>query len=233
MANLDFFQKEISNIHRQLIDKLDRLVVGLSALSDTELIQIAKQIDFFKEMQLLGYDRLINKVGAAFDDEIAFVFSQLDEKQLGRISIASIDALNEVKLFELDYLTSNAKQYANQLKTAMMRGLITGETSPQIISGLSVGFGVGKYISSSEAIFLLGDAFTRFSRTSTAKAYLNFPKTKFTYDGPFDNKTREACQRALKEGPLTQAQINGLGYIDFNNGGGWNCRHRWAKSFED
>ena len=110
LANLDFYTKEIENIQQQLLDKLDNLVSGLQQLSDTELIQIAKQIDFFEEMDKLGYGKLINKVGQTYDDEIAKIYAQLSEKQLESVPAASIQTLTELKNFELDYLRGNAKQ---------------------------------------------------------------------------------------------------------------------------
>ena len=76
LANLDFYNKEIQNIQQQLIDKLDNLVVGLGSLSDTELMQIAKQIDFFAEMEALGFTKLMNRVGKTFDDEIVITQSK-------------------------------------------------------------------------------------------------------------------------------------------------------------
>ena len=231
MANLDFYNKEIANIQQQLLDKLDNLVAGLGQVTDTELMQIAKQIDFFDEMERLGYGRLLQRVSDAYDNQIALVFSELNRRELGKVSVASIDTLRELKNFEMTYLTNGVRQYADQLKTAMLRGIITGETNAQIMAGLQTGFGVGTFISSSEASFLIGDSFRRFSRVSTAKAYKDFPETKFIYDGPFDSKTRDVCQRALKEGELTQKEINSLGYVDFGSGGGYNCRHRWSKVF--
>lgn len=231
LANLDFFNKEIANIQQQLIDKLDNLVAGLTKVSDTELMQLAKQIDFFQEMDRLGYGRLLQRVSDAYDNQIASIFSELSKRELGKVSAASIETLQQLRDFEMTYLTGQARQYADQLKNAMLRGIVTGQTNKQIMSGLARGFGVGTYISSSETSFLIGDAFRRFSRVSTAKAYQDFPKTKFVYDGPFDSKTREVCQRALKEGELTQEQINSLGYVDFGSGGGYNCRHRWSKVF--
>ena len=96
LAKLDFYNKEIENIQQQLIDKLDNLVVGLGTLSDTELMQIAKQIDFFAEMEALGFTKLMNRVGKTFDDEIARVFAELSRKDLGKVSATSIDALREL-----------------------------------------------------------------------------------------------------------------------------------------
>ena len=229
MANLDFYNKEIENIQQQLIDKLDNLVVGLGRVTDTELMQIAKQIDFFAEMETLGFTKLMNRVGKTFDDEIARVFAELSKRELGQVSAASIDALRELKNFEMTYLTNGVRQYSDQLKTAMLRGIITGENNIQIMNNINSTFGVGTYISSSETSFLINDAFSRFSNTTRAKAFEEFPEVKFQYIGTSDNKTREVCQRALQEPPLTREEIDALGYVDFANRGGYNCRHDWVR----
>jgi len=229
LANLDFYNKEIQNIQQQLIDKLDNLVAGLGTLSDTELMQIAKQIDFFDEMDKLGYGKLINRVGKSFDNEIARVFAELSKRELGQVSVASIEALKELKNFEMTYLTNGVRQYSDQLKTAMLRGIITGESNIQIMNNINSTFGVGTFISSSETSFLINDAFSRFSSTSRAKAFEEFPKIKFQYIGTSDNKTREVCQRALKLPPLTRKEIDALGYVSFTDRGGYNCRHDWVR----
>ncbi len=229
MANLDFYNKEIQNIQQQLIDKLDNLVAGLGTLSDTELMQIAKQIDFFDEMDKLGYGKLINRVGKTFDNEIAKVFAELSKRELGQVSVASIEALKELKNFEMTYLTNGVRQYSDQLKTAMLRGIITGESNIQIMNNINSTFGVGTFISSSETSFLINDAFSRFSNASRAKAFEEFPEIKFQYIGASDNKTREVCQRALKLPPLTRKEIDALGYVSFSNRGGYNCRHDWVR----
>jgi len=229
LANLDFYNKEIENIQQQLIDKLDNLVIGLGKVTDTELMQIAKQIDFFDEMEKLGYGKLINRVGKTFDDEIARVFAELSKRELGQVSVASIEALKELKNFEMTYLTNGVRQYSDQLKTAMLRGIITGESNIQIMNNINSTFGVGTFISSSETSFLINDAFSRFSNTSRAKAFEEFPEVKFQYIGTSDNKTRDVCQRALQLPPLTREEIDALGYVSFSDRGGYNCRHDWVR----
>jgi len=180
-------------------------------------------------METLGFTKLMNRVGKTFDDEIARVFAELSKRELGQVSAASIDALRELKNFEMTYLTNGVRQYSDQLKTAMLRGIITGESNIQIMNNINSTFGVGTYISSSETSFLINDAFSRFSNTTRAKAFEEFPEVKFQYIGTSDNKTREVCQRALQEPPLTREEIDALGYVDFANRGGYNCRHDWVR----
>jgi len=232
LADLNFYNKELANIQEQLIKKLDKLVGGLSTVNNTELMQIAKQIDFFDEMNKLGYQTLLAKVSSAYDDEIAAVFAELSARELSQVSAASINVLRDLKDFELTYLTNGVRQYSDQLKNAMLRGIITGESNKQIIAGLSTGFGVGTFISSSEASFLINDGLARFSNTVRAKAFEEFPEIRFKYVGTNDEKTRDVCQRALSaagEKGLTKKQIDALGYVSFAARGGYNCRHDWIR----
>ena len=155
LAKLDFYNKEITKIQQELFDKLDNVVAGLSRLSDTELLQLAQQIDFFTEMETLGYTALLGRVSSTYDDEIATIFAELSNRQLSQVSAASVDVLRQLKDFELTYLSNQVKQYSDQLKVAMLRGLITGQSTSQILSSLNATYGVGNIISSSESAFLI------------------------------------------------------------------------------
>ena len=230
MANLDFYSKEIAKIQEDLLARIDTLVKGLGEVSDTELIQVVKQVDFFEEMERLGYGRLINKVGKTYDDEIAAIFGELTRRELSKVPAASIQALQGLRDLDMAYLTSGVRQYADNLKAAMLRGIITGETNKQIMENLTVGFGVGKFISSSEVSFLINDGLARFSNATRAKAFEKFPKVKFKYIGTSDDKTRDVCKKALQLKPLTRKEIDKLGYVSFSGRGGYNCRHDWVRA---
>lgn len=236
LAKLDFYNKEIAKIQQELFDKLDDVVVGLKTLNNTELLQLAKQIDFFAEMEQLGYSSLLTRTSKAYDDEIAKIFAELSRRELQRVPAASVEILRQLKDFELNYLTGSVRQYADQLKNAMLRGIVTGQTNIQIMNNLTTSFGVGTFISSSETSFLINDAFATFSNATRAKAYEQFPDLTFKYIGPRDDKTRDACKKVFaeieKRGPLTIDEINALtipGFQGFSRRGGYNCRHDFVR----
>lgn len=244
MANLDFYNKEIRNIQEQLLVRIGVLVEGLSQLSDAELLQVAKQIDLFEEMERLGYGKLLRKTMDTYDNEIAAIFGELTRRELAQVPAASIDVLRDLRDFELTYLTGQAKQYADQLKTAMLRGIITGQTNEQIIANLTLSFGVGTFISSGEASFLINDAFATFSSASRAKAFADFPDITFKYIGAKkDSRTRGSCEWILDNNtPRTQKEIqalqvppqeDGSKHFGFSRRGGYNCRHRWVRNSEN
>ena len=236
LAKLDFYNKEIAKIQQELFDKLDNVVVGLKTLNNTELLQLAKQIDFFAEMEQLGYSSLLTRTSKAYDDEIAKIFAELSRRELQRVPAASVEILRQLKDFELNYLTGSVRQYADQLKNAMLRGIVTGQTNIQIMNNLTTSFGVGTFISSSETSFLINDAFATFSNATRAKAYEQFPDLTFKYIGPRDDKTRDACKKVFaeieKRGPLTIDEINALtipGFQGFSRRGGYNFRHDFVR----
>jgi hypothetical protein len=180
---------------------------------------------------------LLKRVKSTYADEISFIYAELGAKDLAKVSVSSVNAVKELVDFELTYLTNNARSYSDQLKVAMLRGIITGESNKQIIQNLSTSFGIGNYLSSSEASFLINDAFATFSNAVRAKAYEDFPDVQFKYIGPKgDGKVRPACKAVFKEvakrGPLTAKEIRNLkidGFFGFSRRGGYNCRHDWIK----
>ena len=96
MANLDFYNKEIAKIQQELLNKLDNVVKGLSTLTDTELLQVAQQIDFYSEMEKIGYAGLLSKVSEAYDDEIAMIYAELSNRQLAKISASNVKTIKRV-----------------------------------------------------------------------------------------------------------------------------------------
>ena len=54
------------------------------------------------------------------------------------------------------------------------------------------------------------------------------PKQKLIYQGPMDSKTRPVCIRMLKEGGMTQSQVESKYPGALRDGGGFQCRHQWV-----
>jgi hypothetical protein len=52
--------------------------------------------------------------------------------------------------------------------------------------------------------------------------------TEFVYVGVNDGKTRPICKSMINAGSLTRAEIDDQYPGAFIDGGGFNCRHRWA-----
>jgi len=229
MAELDFYQKDMEKIQKKLLSKIEKVLVGLEVLDDAGLAQAFQQIDFVDDLTKLGFPALLKKVKGSYDKQVVKSFDLLTAAQRTKQTVTAVTAIEILSILDLTTISSGVTRYANELKTAMFRGLLTGQSSTNIMAGLTETYGVGKVLSSKQQVALLNDSFARFARTTTAKLFEDVPEQKFEYVGPNDEVTRDVCVATLEmqgEG-MTIAEIEAEAPVSFADGGGFNCRHEW------
>ena len=229
MAELDFYQKDMEKIQKKLLNKIEKVLAGLVVLDDAGLAQAFQQIDFVDDLTKLGFPALLEKVKGSYDKQVVTAITGLGAAQRSKQTVAAVQAIEVLALLDLSTISSGVTRYANELKTAMFRGLLTGASSKSIMEGLTETYGVGKVLSSKQQVSLLNDSFARFARTTTAKLFEDVPEQKFEYVGPNDEVTRDVCQATLEmQGKgMTMAEIEAEAPVSFADGGGFNCRHEW------
>tara|TARA_X000001388_G_C2211817_1_gene115481 strand:- start:475 stop:1173 length:699 start_codon:yes stop_codon:yes gene_type:complete len=229
MAELDFYQKDMEKIQKKLLSKITKVLAGLEVLDDAGLAQAFQQIDFVDDLNRLGFPALLKKVKGSYDKKVVKSFDVLTATQRTKQTVTAVQAIEILAILDLNTISSGVTRYANELKTAMFRGLLTGQSSASIMEGLTATYGVGKVLSSKQQVALLNDSFARFARTTTAKLFEDVPEQKFEYAGPNDEVTRDVCVATLEmqgEG-MTMAEIEAESPVSFADGGGFNCRHEW------
>ena len=230
MAELDFYQKDMEKIQKKLLNKITKVLAGLEVLDDAGLAQAFQQIDFVDDLTKLGFPALLKKVKGSYDKKVVKSFDVLTATQRTKQTVTAVQAIEILAILDLNTISSGVTRYANELKTAMFRGLLTGASSKSIMEGLTTTYGVGKALSSKQQVALLNDSFARFARTTTAKLFEDVPEQKFEYVGPNDEVTRDVCVATLEmqgEG-MTMAEIEAEAPVSFADGGGFNCRHEWV-----
>ena len=225
--DLDFYQKDMEKIQKKLLNKIEKVLAGLVVLDDAGLAQAFQQIDFVDDLNKLGFPALLAKVKGSYDKQVVATVSGLSTAQRNRQRIAAVQSIEVLALLDLTTISSGVTRYANELKTAMFRGLLTGQSSANIMAGLTETYGVGRALSSKQQVALLNDSFARFARTTTAKLFQDVPEQKYEYVGPDDEVTRDECQTGLAAGHLTADQIPTETNTTIEGGGGFNCRHEW------
>ena len=229
MADLDFYKKDMEKIQTQLLKKIEKVLGGLTVLDDAGLATAFKQINFVDELNALGFPALLAKVKGSYDKNAIKTFALLKGKQRTRHAATAVQAVEILSILDLTTISAGVTKYANELKTAMFRGLLIGQSSASIMQGLTETYGVGRALSSKQQVALLNDSFARFTRTTTAKLFEDVPEQKFEYVGPDDEVTRDVCVATLEmqgEG-MTIAEIEAEAPVSFADGGGFNCRHEW------
>ena len=236
MARTDWYINELKDLQMGLFNKIENIFKVRTQLTDTEVMLLAKEIDFFDQLERMGYNNILIKMQGQYEDEVAMIFRSLGASRMSRIPMDAVRVMDDLIAFEMDYLADSVKVYAKDLKRAMLRGIATGQSDRVIIESMKIQFGAGKGITGREAQSLLGDAFSRFSNSTQAKAFQEFPEQKFIYVGPNDAVTRDACQRVLSgsmsNDGFTAKEINALAngsdFFGFSDRGGYNCRHDWV-----
>tara|TARA_R100000951_G_scaffold107468_1_gene102841 strand:+ start:620 stop:1309 length:690 start_codon:yes stop_codon:yes gene_type:complete len=225
--DLDFYQKDIEKIQKKLLNKIEKVLGGLVVLDDKQLATAFKQIDFVDELNKLGFPALLEKVRTTYNKQAVKNFDVLTATQRTKQTVTAVQAIEVLAILDLTTISAGVTRYANELKTAMFRGLLTGQSSKSIMEGITSTYGVGKGLSSKQQVMLLQDSFARFSRTTTAKLFQDVPEQKYEYVGPDDEVTRDECVTGLVAGELTADEIPSETDTTIEGGGGFNCRHEW------
>lgn len=226
--DLDFYQKDMEKIQKKLLNKIEKVLAGLVVLDDAGLAQAFQQIDFVDDLTKLGFPALLAKVKGKYDKNVVKNFDVLTAAQRTKQTVTAVTAIEILSILDLTTISSGVTRYANELKTAMFRGLLTGQSSANIMAGLTETYGVGRALSSKQQVALLNDSFARFARTTTAKLFQDVPEQKYEYVGPDDEVTRDECLTGLAAGQITADQIPTETDTTIEGGGGFNCRHEWV-----
>tara|TARA_Y100000310_G_scaffold296376_1_gene328581 strand:- start:50 stop:712 length:663 start_codon:yes stop_codon:yes gene_type:complete len=214
-------------IQAKLMSNLQKLSQTLSTLTDAELTLLARELDFFQELNRLGYSDALTSLMDEYDTVAARVFSLAAEKGI-RVSVASAQMLELTKELDAITLLGRAKDYSGKLKAELLKGIIAGESGSSIATKLMET--VGKELSSANVNMIVNDSFARFSNSATFKAFEDVPDQRYQYMGAWDNKTRDDCVTVLSDPRndrgFTVGEIGSLP-VGFADRGGFNCRHDW------
>ena len=130
-------------------------------------------------------------------------------------------------LVRLDQATfkKQISSMGEQIIDQAVKGILGGKTEREIAQSM-----LGNVLRPDQAETLANTALNTFERNVTAEMAANDPpNTKYVYQGVIDQKTRDICLKMISSGRLTRDQIDSQYPGAFIDGGGFNCRHRWAK----
>ena len=116
----------------------------------------------------------------------------------------------------------------DQIRNEAARGIIAGASEADIAQ--SILKGAGGVLRPDQAETLANTALNTFERNVTVEMASNDPKdTRYIYQGPVDDRTRDICIDMMSAGALTRDEVDSDFPGAFSDGGGFNCRHRWAR----
>ena len=60
MADLNFYEKDMNKIQKQLLGKIEKVLSGLVVLDEQSILVAFNQINFVDELSALGFPALLN-----------------------------------------------------------------------------------------------------------------------------------------------------------------------------
>ena len=222
------FMSALGGIQNKLNDQLPTLAGRLSRLSDDELAVLARELDFFQELNRLGYSDALNDLMNEYDNTASKVFEQARSRGL-QVQVATAQNLELIKELDATTLLGRARDFSSRYKSELLRGVIAGESGRQIVDRLTTT--LGTELTSANLNLIVNDSFAKFSNSATFKAFADEPQTRYRYVGVLDNNTRDICRQVLEDSQNSQGytmeEIFDLP-VGFDDRGGFNCRHDWV-----
>jgi hypothetical protein len=208
------FAQALQKAQAQMVEDILDLKQSLTRDEFISLISTLDVDDYV--FNKIGMQNDLNEYIASYENVL------LGMEPTGQVTEETLQAL--VRLDEATF-RKQISSMGEQVIDEAVKGIIGGKTEREIAQSM-----LGNVLRPDQAETLANTALNTFERNVTAEMAVNDPpNATYVYQGPVDQKTRDICLKMMSSGSLTRDQIDSRYPGAFVDGGGFNCRHRWAK----
>lgn len=209
---------------------------AIKRLTRTITLYVMKQTDGMSLNQVLDYMGKLNM--SPLVEQLGFTgdLLQIQKAQLQLLknfqATAPISGKTIQSLVEVNQATfmQYTVGYAEAVKGEIVKAVLAGTPRNQMVNAIEIATS-GSNIAMSRAQIktVVDTAVKTFTRQVNAVMSEALPAdTKYVYIGKTDEKTRPICLAMISAGALERSEIEERFPGSFIDGGGFNCRHRWA-----
>jgi hypothetical protein len=191
-VDIEQFLKDIELIEQQLIKRIE-IALKRGYFSDVELSQISAELDFYQELNNLGYASKLEQYFENFDNLLLEINKQAQARGLAGITGVAARDLDTLIRVKGEELLGRANQYALQLRTKLFENIVAGTPVTELIKSLTE-IPLRDY----QLTVALNTGVAEFERAAIAKVYEESPEQRFILYGVLDDRTRPACQAVLE-----------------------------------
>tara|TARA_R110000822_G_scaffold75149_3_gene180766 strand:- start:2883 stop:3653 length:771 start_codon:yes stop_codon:yes gene_type:complete len=208
------FSRAIQKAQAQMVEDLLELKGSLSRQEFISLLSTLNVDDYlFNE---IGLQKDLDKYLASYQTVLSGM------QFTGKVTEETLLAL--VRLDQATF-KSQIGTMGEQIIDEAVKGILGGKTERQIAQSM-----LGNVLRPDQAQTLANTALNTFERNVTAEMAVNDPSdATYVYQGVIDDKTRDICLDMMSAGSLKRDEVDSLYPGAFSDGGGFNCRHRWAR----
>ena len=128
------FADDLDKMQEQLIKRIEQSFRG--ELSAIDLARLDAQIDFFEELNALGYESKVTQFIGNYDEVVRQIHAEAIKRGVvGIVGDAALD-LELLALNEEIFLLDKGRLYTQQFKNAIYRSIIGGETLGELLPTL-------------------------------------------------------------------------------------------------
>ena len=208
------FEARLTEAQDQFTQDVEELrEQGLSTEEILAILAGISMVDYW--LADLQMQQAVNRLMVSFDtllDDAVF-FGKVSETQL-------VALRNMQQASILRYTTDISERVRLSLVQGVLQKMPRKDISAMLLRDLS--------IKPYQVDTLITTSMATYSRSLTLLQLEQNPTQKLIYNGPMDSKTRPVCIRMLKEGGMTQDQVEAKYPGALRDGGGFNCRHQWV-----
>ena len=218
------FSSQIGKVEASLYADLNKIASQLNQLSDTELINIIREVNFFQDLLDRGYADAVNGLIDSYGDNLSKIVKEARKRGIRDIGGATVSQLELLQELDTRALLGNANLFSERLTNELFSGIVSGESISSIVKRLSETVPLATHQLNVAAY----DSFRQFDDLARYKVFEGADVT-WTYIGPSDNRTREACRNTIENEPKDGYTEEKVAASDtpFGVRGGFNCRHSW------
>jgi hypothetical protein len=221
---VDTFSSQIGKLETALFTDLGKIAQRLDKLSDTELITMIRELNFFQELLDRGYTDAVNGLMDAYEGQLSSIVQEASKRGIRTVKGATIQQLELLQELDTRTLLGNANAFANTLTEGLFSGIIAGESPSSIVARLAETVNLETH----QLNVAVHDGFRKFDDIARHKVFEG-EDIRWTYVGPIDDRTRDICMDTVSNEPdkgYTEAEVLASN-TPFGDRGGFNCRHSW------
>ena len=214
----DQFAKAIERVQKELVKQVFDL--QKQGLTKNEILLVLQGLDM--------EDVILNKLNLQADIDRLMIEYQSVLKGMEMTGAVTGEALTALVNIDRSAFIKQSGVMGETIKKEIARGIIANATEKEITEGILKG--AGGVLRADQAQTLANTGLNTFERNVTVQMAEFDPKdAKYVYLGVIDDKTRDICLEMASAGALTRDEIDSSYSGAFSDGGGFNCRHRWAR----
>ena len=221
---MEIFSSQIGKLETALFADLNKIAKRLDVLSDTELITMIRELNFFQELLDRGYTDAVNGLMEAYEGQLVGINAEARKRGIRAIKGATVSQLELLQELDTRALLGSANAFANTLTEGLFSGIIAGESPSSIVARLSETINLQTH----QLNVAFHDGFRKFDVIARHKVFEGVD-VRCTYVGPLDSVTRDICADTISNEPstgYTEAEVYETN-TPFGDRGGFNCRHSW------